>query len=66
MVVMLLAGLTEQIEQRAYYIKCRPAYVEPAEAGGQGVLGIEKMQDKVGSGAHQQAGDGDKLVAVER
>jgi hypothetical protein len=65
MVVMVrLIGLAKKVDERANEVKSRPAHIQPIEAGGHG-LGHEKMQNQMCPGTHQQAGEGNKLEAVQ-
>jgi hypothetical protein len=64
MVMMAFVRLAEQVHQRAHDVESRPAYVQPIKAR-RHLLGGKKVQNQVGANAHQDARDGDELVAIE-
>ena len=63
MVVMRLIRLAEYIPQRAQDVEPEPARVQPIEAGW--CVAHQKMQEQMRPRAHQQAGEGDELEAIE-
>jgi hypothetical protein len=64
MVMVPFVGLAKKINQGADNVKCCPTYVEPIEAFWT-VLGGKKVKYQVSADAHDQASDGNELVAVE-
>ncbi|GAB2478757.1 hypothetical protein GCM10011375_18210 [Hymenobacter qilianensis] len=66
MMVMMVAfvGLAEKVYEGADNVNARPAQIQPVKAFWH-LLGGKKVKYQVGANAHDQAGDGNELVAVE-
>lgn len=64
MVMVAFVGPAEEVYQGADDINARPAQIQPVEACGH-LLGGKKVQYQVGADAHDQASNGNELVAIE-